>query len=62
MRIPTIEVRRPDGKLIKINESDRFMYAKAGCDMDPHKVRHTSGGEKPKAQKPEVNLNDLIVD
>lgn len=54
MQISTIEVRRPDGKLVKINKSDRLGFAKIGCDIDPHKERKTSGGETPDQQTPEA--------
>ena len=62
MRVPTIEVRRPDGKLVKINESDRFAFAKMGCDMDPHKQQHTSGGEQTAQEQEQLADYNKIED
>ena len=44
MRVPTVQIRRPDGKVVTINECDLKHYIGLGFDLDQPR-KQTSGGE-----------------
>ena len=63
MRIPTVEIKRPDGKIVRINETQlKYYIGRPGftCDLRPKKE---SGGE-PRVEQPQeaTPVEDKLTD